>query len=38
MMDVNMKDLKNKGRVTTIKCVSLEKSGYTFNKSEYKFM
>ena len=38
MMDMTMTDLKNKGKVTTMKCVSLEKSAYTFLKSEYKFM
>jgi hypothetical protein len=38
LMDMSMKDLKNKGKVTTMKCVSLEKSAYVFNKSEYKFM
>lgn len=38
LMDMNMKDLKNKGKVTTMKCVSLEKSPYTFNKADYKFM
>jgi hypothetical protein len=38
LMDMSMKDLKNKGKVTTMKCISLVKSVYVFNKSEYKFM
>ncbi|HSD07197.1 DUF4412 domain-containing protein [Flavobacterium sp.] len=38
MMDMTMKDLKNKGKITTMKCISLEKSAYVFNKSDYKFM
>jgi hypothetical protein len=38
MMDMNMKDLKKKGKVTTMKCISLEKSAYVFNKADYKFM
>ena len=38
LMDMNMKDLKNKGKVTTMKCISLDKSDYIFNKSDYKFM
>ncbi|MEZ0184113.1 hypothetical protein B0A75_10700 [Flavobacterium oncorhynchi] len=38
LMDMTMKDLKNKGKVTTMKCVSLEKSAYVFNKADYKFM
>lgn len=38
MMDMSMKDLKNKSKVTTMKCISLEKSAYVFNKSDYKFM
>ncbi|KAF2335738.1 hypothetical protein [Flavobacterium daemonense] len=37
LMDMTMKDLKSK-KVTTMKCLSLEKSAYTFNKSDYKFM
>ncbi|MEN2490106.1 hypothetical protein AAYQ05_20045 [Flavobacterium sp. B11] len=37
LMDMTMKDLKSK-KVTTLKCVSLEKSAFTFNKSDYKFM
>lgn len=37
LMDMTMKDLKSK-KVTTMKCVGLEKSAYTFNKSDYKFM
>jgi hypothetical protein len=38
MMDMTMKDLKNKGKITTMKCVSLDKNTYVFNKSDYKFM
>jgi hypothetical protein len=38
LMDMNMKDFKNKGKVTTMKCISLEKSAYVFNKADYKFM
>lgn len=38
MMDMSMKDLKKKSKVTTMKCISLEKNSYTFNKSDYKFM
>lgn len=37
LMDMTMKDLKSR-KVTTMKCLSLEKSAYTFNKSDYKFM
>lgn len=38
LMDMTMRDLKNKGKVTTMKCVSLEKSAYEFHKADYKFM
>ena len=38
MMDMTMKDLKNKGKVTTMKCISLEKHTYLFNKADYQFM
>jgi hypothetical protein len=38
MMDMTMKDLKNKGKTTTMKCVSLDKNSYVFNKSDYQFM
>jgi hypothetical protein len=38
LMDMSMKDLKNKGKVTTMRCVSLEKNAYMFNKADYKFM
>ena len=38
LMDMSMKDLKNKGKVTTMKCISLEKNAYMFNKADYKFM
>lgn len=37
LMDMTMKDMKS-GKVTTMKCKSLEKSAYTFNKADYKFM
>jgi hypothetical protein len=38
MMDMTMKDLKNNGKTTTMKCVSLDKNSYVFNKADYKFM
>lgn len=38
LMDMSMKDLKNKGKVTIMRCVSLEKNAYMFNKTDYKFM
>jgi hypothetical protein len=38
MMDMTMKDLKNKGKVTTMKCIGLEKHTYLFNKADYQFM
>jgi hypothetical protein len=38
MMDMTMNDLKNKGKITKMKCISLEKNAYTFNKADYKFM
>ena len=38
MMMTTIKDLKNKGAITTMKCVSLEKHPYSFIKSDYKFM
>jgi hypothetical protein len=38
LMDMTMKDLKNKGKVTTMKCISLDKNSYVFNKADYKFM
>lgn len=38
LMDMNMKDLKKGGTVTTMKCISLEKNAYVFNKADYKFM
>jgi hypothetical protein len=38
LMDMSMKDIKNKGKVTTMKCINLEKSSYVFNKGDYKFM
>lgn len=38
MMDMTINDLKNKGKITKMKCISLEKNAYTFNKADYKFM
>ncbi|MES2812442.1 MAG: hypothetical protein V4670_08235 [Bacteroidota bacterium] len=38
LMEMNYKDLKNKSKTTTMKCISLNKESYTFNKSDYKFM
>jgi len=38
MMTMSMKDLKNKGAVTTMKCVSLVEKRNAFNKSDYVFM
>lgn len=38
LMDMSMKDLKNKDKITTMKCISLEKSVFVFNKADYKFM
>lgn len=38
LMDMSMKDLKKGGKVTTMKCISLEKNDYVFNKTDYKFM
>ena len=38
MMTMNMKDLKNKGKNTSMRCVSLEKNTHVFAKSDYKFM
>lgn len=38
LMEMTMKDLDKKGKITTMKCISLEKSAYFFNKSEYTFM
>ncbi|CAM2814448.1 hypothetical protein [Flavobacterium frigoris] len=38
MMTMSMKDLKNKGVVTTMKCVSLVEKTNTFNKVDYIFM
>lgn len=38
LMEMNYKDLKNKNKNTTMKCVSLNKESYIFNKSDYKFM
>ena len=38
MMDMSMKELKNKNKVTTMKCISLEKNTYVFSKSDYQFM
>lgn len=38
LMDMSMKDLKNKGKVTTMKCLNLEKNAFVFNKADYRFM
>lgn len=38
LMEMNYKDLKNKNKTTTMKCTSLNKESYVFNKSDYKFM
>ena len=38
MMTMDIIDLKNNRRTTSMKCVALEKKPYTFAKSEYKFM
>lgn len=38
MMRMIIRDLKNKGRITTMECVALEKNAYSFIKSDYKFM
>ena len=38
LMEMNYKDLKNKNKTTTMKCIGLNKEPYTFNKSDYKFM
>ncbi len=37
MLSVDIKDVK-KGKTTSLKCLSLEKSATTFTKSDYKFM
>lgn len=38
MMTMTMKDLKNKGAVTTMKCIGLVKKPSEFKKSDYTFM
>lgn len=38
MMTMSMKDLKDKGKITTMKCIVLEKNSREFLKSDYKFM
>ena len=38
MMTMDIIDLKNNRKTTSMKCVGLEKNPYTFAKSEYKFM
>lgn len=38
LMDMNMKDLKKNGKSTTMKCISLEKNAFVFNKTDYTFM
>jgi hypothetical protein len=37
-MDMTMKDFRNKGKVTTMRCISLDKSVFVFNKADYHFM
>lgn len=38
MMSMDYKDLKDKTKSMTMKCISLKKEAYTFNKSDYQFM
>lgn len=38
MITMEMKDLQNNGKITTMRCIALEKNPYTFRKAEYKFM
>ena len=38
MMTMSMKDLKDKGKITKMKCIILEKNSREFLKSDYKFM
>jgi hypothetical protein len=38
MMSMDYKDLKDKSKSMTMKCISLEKKAFTFNKGDYQFM
>ncbi|CAN1558158.1 Domain of unknown function DUF4412 [Flavobacteriaceae bacterium] len=38
MMDMTIKDMMNKGKVSTMRCISLDKSVFVFNKADYHFM
>lgn len=38
MMSMDYKDLKDKSKSMTMKCLSLEKKAFTFNKADYQFM
>jgi hypothetical protein len=38
MLSMDYKDLKDKTKSMTMKCISLEKKALTFNKSDYQFM
>jgi hypothetical protein len=38
MMSMDYKDLKDKTKNMTMKCISLKKEVFTFNKSDYQFM
>ena len=38
MLSMDYKDLKDKTKSMTMKCISLEKKAFTFNKSDYQFM
>ncbi|MGO4904691.1 hypothetical protein [Flavobacterium sp. W20_MBD1_R3] len=38
LMAMSMKDLKDKGKVTTMNCIFLEKTSFVFAKADYKFM
>ena len=38
LMAMSMKDLKDKGKFTTMNCVFLEKTSFVFAKADYKFM
>ncbi|MGX7667275.1 DUF4412 domain-containing protein [Flavobacterium pedocola] len=38
MMSMDAKNLKDKSKSTSMKCVGLEKQAFTFKKADYKFM
>lgn len=38
LMTMSMKDLKNKGQITTMTCISLDKKASSFVKSDYTFL